>query len=75
MKIEEEDWDNEKELDMENTKLTNFLRTGIKVSMLDKIKVEEKRKKMMSMNGELKNIGESKINGECNMTGSNSNLG
>ena len=28
--------------------VTNFLRTGIKVSMLDKIKVEEKRKKMMS---------------------------
>ena len=64
MKIEEEDWDNEKELDYENTRITNFLRTGIKVSMLDKIKVQDKRKKMMSMNGEMNNI-----------TQSNSNLG
>jgi hypothetical protein len=64
MKIEEEDWENEKELDYENTRISNFLRTGIKVSMLDKIKVQDKRKKMMSMNGEMNNI-----------TQSNSNLG
>ena len=51
MKEEEEDWNNERELDNENTKLTQFLRTGIKVSMLDKIKVSEKRKTTM-MNAE-----------------------
>lgn len=45
MKEEEEDWNNESELDLHNTRVTHFLRTGIRPNVLDKISDLKKTRK------------------------------